>query len=246
MVTPAEVGPAVFILDCDNTLLDNDGLKDDLDVRLRALLGEERIEHFWRIYEEVRGLTGTVDYPQTIELFRYVLNDNALLEQVRSTVMDYPFAERLYPGALETLAYLRRIAFPAIVSDGDGVYQPLKIERAGLAAAVNENVLIYVHKQEHLSGILARWPAPLYVMVDDKRRILAETKAQMPDRFVTVHVRQGHYGVDPERFDPAPDVSIEHIADLRGFSLAELRGYVGTSRPAWWRWYTGGGTIGRR
>ena len=169
MVTPAYVGPAVFILDCDNTLLDNDGLKDDLDVRLRALLGEERVEQLLAHLRGCAEQTGTVDYPQTIELFRYELNDNALLERVRSTVMDYPFAERLYPGALETLAYLRRIAFPAIVSDGDGVYQPLKIERAGLAAAVNEHVLIYVHKQEHLSGILARWPAPLYVMVDDKR-----------------------------------------------------------------------------
>jgi FMN phosphatase YigB (HAD superfamily) len=141
--------------------------------------------------------------------------------------MDYPFAERVYPGALETLAYLRRIAFPAIVSDGDGVYQPLKIERAGLAAAVEGHVLIYVHKEEHLDEILARWPAPFYVMVDDKQRILSATKARMPDRFVTVHVRQGHYGIDPERFDPAPDLSIAHIADLRGFSLAELRGQVG-------------------
>ncbi len=227
MATPGYVGPAVFVLDCDNTLLDNDALKADLEVRLRALLGEERAERFWRLYEDVRAQTGTVDFPLTIEHFRYELNDNALLERVRATIMDYPFAERLYPGALETLAYLRTIAFPAIVSDGDGVYQPLKIERAGLAAAVEGHVLIYVHKEEHLSGILGRWPAPLYVMVDDKKRILAETKAQMPDRFVTVHVRQGHYGIDPERFDPAPDVTIEHIADLRDFSLAELRGHLG-------------------
>src|SRR5579871_4123911 len=132
MATPEYVNQAVFILDCDNTLLDNDGLKDDLDVRIRALLGEELAKQFWRLYEEVRTQTGTVDYPQTIEHFRYVLNDNALLERVRSTVMDYPFAERLYLGALDTLAYLQNIAFPAIVSDGDGVYQPLKLERAGL------------------------------------------------------------------------------------------------------------------
>jgi FMN phosphatase YigB (HAD superfamily) len=227
MATPDPVGPAVFILDCDNTLLDNDALKDGLDVRLRALLGEPRTERFWRVYEDVRKQTGTVDYPETIEYFRYELHDNTLLERVRTLIMDYPFAERLYPGALDTLAYLRRIAFPTIVSDGDDIYQPHKIERAGLAAAVAGHVLIYLHKEEHLDEIFARWPAPFYVVVDDKARILAATKARFPDRFVTVHVRQGHYGLDPERFDPAPDMSIAHIADLRNFSLSELRGYLG-------------------
>jgi FMN phosphatase YigB (HAD superfamily) len=227
MMAPAHDGPAVFILDCDNTLLDNDGLKDDLDVRLRALLGEERAAQFWRIYEAVRAQTGTVDYPLTIEHFRYELRDNVLLARVRSTIMEYPFAERVYPGALDTLAYLRRIAFPTIVSDGDALYQPLKIERAGLAAAVAGHVLIYIHKEEHLDEILTRWPAPFYVMVDDKQRILSATKARMPEHFVTVHVRQGHYGVDPERFDPAPDVSIARIANLRDFSLAQLQGYLG-------------------
>jgi FMN phosphatase YigB (HAD superfamily) len=226
MATPAPVGPAVFILDCDNTLLDNDALKDDLDVRLRALLGESRAERFWRVYEDVRNQTGTVDYPETIEYFRYELHDNALLERVRTLIMDYPFADRLYPGALTTLAYLRRIAFPTIVSDGDDIYQPRKIEGAGLAAAVGEHVLIYLHKEEHLDEIFARWPAPFYVMVDDKARILSATKARHPDRFVTVHVRQGHYGLDPEHFDPAPDVSIAYIADLHDFGLAELRTHL--------------------
>ncbi len=226
MANPAYVATAVFILDCDNTLLDNDALKDDLDLRLRALLGEERVERFWQIYESVRAQTGTVDFPLALELFRYELNDAALLVRVRSTIMDYPFAERVYPGALETLAYLRKVAFPAIVSDGDGVYQPLKIERAGLAAAVEGHVLVYIHKEQHLDDILARWPAEFYVMVDDKQRILSATKAKLPGRFVTVHVRQGHYGSDPERFDPAPDLSIERITDLRNFSLAELRAYL--------------------
>ncbi|HKB47389.1 MAG TPA: HAD family hydrolase [Ktedonobacterales bacterium] len=226
MATPDHVGPAVFILDCDNTLLDNDALKDDLDVRLRALLGEQMAERFWQVYEDVRRQTGTVDYLETIEYFRYELHDNALLERVRMLIMDYPFAERLYPGALDTLAYLRRIAFPTIVSDGDDIYQPLKIERAGLAAAVEGHVLIYVHKEEHLDEIFARWPALFYVMVDDKAHILAATKARFPDRFVTVHVRQGHYGLDPEQFDPAPDVSIEHIAELRNYGLADLRAHL--------------------
>src|SRR5260370_37136143 len=155
MATPDPVGPAVLILDCDNTLLDNDALKDDLNVRLRTLLGEQMAERFWQVYEDVRRQTGTVDYLETIEYFRYELHDNALLERVRALIMDYPFAERLYPGALDTLAYLRRIAFPTIVSDGDDIYQPLKIERAGLASAVAGNALIHVHNEWHLAEICA-------------------------------------------------------------------------------------------
>ncbi len=214
--------PAVFLLDCDNTLLDNDALKADLDVRLRAFLGESLVERFWVVYEGVRGLRGTVDFPLTFERFREDLPDGATLERVRSIIMDYPFAEHVYPATLSTLRYLRRIGLPAIVSDGDSVYQPRKIERSKLADAVEGRVLVYVHKEEHLDEILARWPSDLYVMVDDKARILSATKERFPDRFVTVHVRQGHYGTDPERFAVPPDVSIEHIGDLRDISLATL------------------------
>src|SRR5579884_2581788 len=225
--TPATVGPAVFIFDVDNTLLDNDALKADIDTRLRALLGEELNERFWRIYEEVRADTGTVDYPLTIERFRPYAQNDEQLDRVRTLIMDYPFAERVYPGALSLLRYVRGIAFPTIVSDGDSVYQPRKIERSGLAAAVEGHVLVYVHKEEHLEEIMARWPAPMYVMVDDKGRILSATKRRFPERFVTVHVRQGHYGIDPERFDPPPDLTVDSIGDVRRFSLDDLRAHLG-------------------
>lgn len=227
MTHESHVGPAVFIFDCDNTLLDNDALKDDLDTRLRALLGEELNQRFWQVYEEVRGGTGTVDFPLTFERFRTYLQSDEQLARVRSLIMDYPFAERLYPGTLSLLRYVRSIAFPSIVSDGDNVYQPRKIEGSGLAAAVDGHVLIYIHKEEHLDEIMRRWPAPFYVMVDDKARILSATKKLWPDRFVTIHVRQGHYGVDPQHFDSPPDISVSSVEDVRQFSLADLRTYLG-------------------
>jgi FMN phosphatase YigB (HAD superfamily) len=226
MANPGAVGPAVFILDCDDTLLDNDALKDDLDAHLRALLGDPLVERFWQVYEDVRTETGAVDYPLTLARFRPALPDETTLARVDALIMDYPFATCVYPGALDALAHLRAIAFPTIVSDGDSVYQPRKIARSGLAAAVDGHVLIYVHKEEHLDEVMARWPAPFYVMVDDKARILSATKQLHPDRFVTVHVRQGHYGRSPDRFPVAPDLTIERIGDLRALDLADLHQHL--------------------
>ncbi|WIG57867.1 MAG: hypothetical protein OJF49_000612 [Ktedonobacterales bacterium] len=223
----ADAEPVVFILDCDNTLLDNDALKADLDAQIHALLGDARAEQFWRVYEEVRLATGTVDFPLTLERFRPILGDDPLLECVHAIIFDYPFASRLYPDTLATLRHLQTIGSPVIVSDGDIVYQPLKIARSGLAAAVDEQVAIYIHKEAHLDEIVARWSAPIYVMVDDKARILSATKARMPQRFVTVHIRQGHYGLDPHAYTPAPDLSLDAIGDLRHLSRDDLRRYLG-------------------
>lgn len=219
----------VFILDVDNTLLDNDAIKADYDRRLRGLLGSDLLQRFWETYEEVREETGTVDYPLTLERFRADCPDTAVLEQARALIMDYPFAERLYPDTLATLAHLRQIGRPAIVSDGDQVYQALKIEQSGLRAAVEGHVLIYVHKEDHLSAIMTRWPSMLYIMVDDKARILAATKAQLPDRLVTVHVRQGHYGLETEQYTPPPDISTASIGDLRVYSVEDFIRHIGNS-----------------
>ncbi len=217
----------VFMLDVDNTLLDNDAIKADYDRGLRALLGADLTARFWALYEDVRGETGTVDYPLTLERFRVACPDAALLARARALILDYPFATRVYPGALATLDHLRQIGVPAIVSDGDAVYQARKIAHSGLGAAVAERVLIYVHKEDHLATIMERWPSTLYVLVDDKARILAAAKARFPDRFVTVHVRQGHYGLEIARCDPPPDLSIAGIGDLRDYSVADLRRHVG-------------------
>lgn len=224
--------PIVFVLDCDNTLLDNDRLKEDLDAGLQQILDEEMVERFWQVYEEVRVDRGTVDFPTTLERFRAYCPDVSLQERLRVLVMDYPFAERLYPATLETMAYLRSIGMPVIVSDGDQIYQRIKIERSGLAKAVEGHVAIYVHKEEHLEEIMRRWPASFYVMVDDKARILSETKARFPERFVTVHVQQGHYGTEDLSYTLAPDISLAGIADLQAVTVDELRRHLGHGSAA--------------
>lgn len=226
---PATRQRPVFILDVDNTLLDNDAIKADYDRLLRGLLGAELIQRFWAVYEAVRDETGTVDYPLTLERFRADCPDAETLERARALIMDYPFAERLYPDTLATLDHLRDIGEPAIVSDGDPVYQARKIEESGLRAAVEDRVLIYVHKEDHLDTIMTHWPAALYVMVDDKARILSATKSRLPSRFVTVHVRQGHYGLETEQYTPPPDMSLAGIGDLRGYGIEDFVRHVGKS-----------------
>lgn len=217
----------VFLLDCDNTLLDNDALKADMDARLQQLLGDTLTRRFWAVYEEVRQETQTVDLPLTFERFRPECPDAAIFTQARAAVMDYPFASRLYPATLSTLTYLRTLGTPVILSDGDNGYQPRKIEQSGLSAAVNGQVAIYIHKEEHLADVMERWPAPYYVLVDDKPRILLAVKRLMPDRFVTVWVRQGHYATGALPEGHAPDVTLAHIDELRTLTLADLRAHLG-------------------
>jgi FMN phosphatase YigB (HAD superfamily) len=219
---------AVFILDCDNTLLDNDAVKADYAERLRPLLGPAGAERFWQLYEDVRRATGGVDIPLTIE--RYLAQSNDTHERgdgLRAVLLDYPFASRLYPGALGTLRHLRTLGLPAIVSDGNTAYQMRKLEQSGILAAVEGRVLIYQHKEEHFDAILRTWPAALYVMVDDKAALLAAAKAQLPQRFVTVHVRQGHYGALTEPVSPPPDITLDHIAALQDFGLADFLAHLG-------------------
>lgn len=217
--------PIVFVLDCDNTLLDNDSVKTEMDAQLKALLGEALTVQFWQVYEEVRKRVGGVDLPTTFAEFRHYLSDDATLARVRSIIMDFPFATRLYPTTLPTLRYLRTVGLPTIVSDGDSVYQPRKIELSGLAGAVNGQWVVYTHKEERLNEVMERWPADFYVMVDDKARILSATKRLFPNRFVTVHILQGHYA--EESYTPAPDITLRDIGDLQTLDLNDLRRYLG-------------------
>ncbi|SRR5579875_370595 len=213
--------PVVFILDCDNTLLDNDALKADMDRQLRALLGDAGVVRFWEVYEATRKERDVVDLPHTFAHLReeHAFDDTTLAHAER-IVMDYPFATRLYPATLVVLQRLHTLGRPVIVSDGEEVYQPRKIEQSGLAAAVDGQVAIYQHKEDHLDEIEARWPASYYVMIDDKARILAETKRRQSDLFVTIHLAQGHYA--GEAASPAPDVSLAGVGDLLTFDFAGL------------------------
>jgi FMN phosphatase YigB (HAD superfamily) len=215
----------VCLLDCDNTLLNNDALKDDLSAKLLALLGPERAARFWALYEETRHEEGTVDFPETVARFRPLVGDG-LAEQVRHVIWDDAFASYLYPASLLAVAHLWSIGCNVgIVSDGDAEYQPHKIRESGLAAAVQGQVQIYIHKQAHLDEIFAALPGDQYVMIDDKATILADFKRLHPERFTTIHVQQGHYG--PIAATPPADTEVGSIGDLLGFDLARLTRTVG-------------------
>jgi FMN phosphatase YigB (HAD superfamily) len=210
------------LLDVDNTLLDNDSVTADLKKHLVTNFGEERARRYWELFEQLRSELGYADYLGALQRYR-VENprDTGLLES-SLFLLHYPFANRVYPGALDVIHHLERRGRVAILSDGDVVFQPRKIDRSGIWGAVEGNVLIYIHKEQMLDDVERRYPAEHYVMVDDKVRILAAMKTIWGDRLTTVFVRQGHYALDEAsvaKYPPA-DVTIEKIADLGSVALA--------------------------
>jgi FMN phosphatase YigB (HAD superfamily) len=214
----------VFLCDVDNTLLDNDRFRDDLGDELQHRFGTAARERYWRIYEQRRDELGYADYLGTLERFRAGLDNDPQLLGMSGWLLDYPFAQRLYPQALATVAHLQSLGPTAILSDGDIVFQPRKIHRAGLWEALGGEVLVYVHKDRMLVAVQQRYPAAHYVMVDDKPQLLARMKQHMGNRLTTVFVRQGHYAEDAaaENVDPAPDIAIACIGDLRGRKLEDF------------------------
>jgi FMN phosphatase YigB (HAD superfamily) len=217
----------VFLIDVDNTLLDNDHVISDLTDRLELELGVEGRDRYWEVYEALRAELGYADYLGALQRFRVNDDDgDPRLPRISSYLLDYPFAERLYPGALACVAHLGRLGVPVILSDGDVVLQPRKIERSGLWDAVAGRVLIYIHKEKVLDDVERRYPARHYVMIDDKVRVLTAMKQIRGDRLTTVLPQQGHYALDPKNIAgyPAPDVTIERIGDLVNIDLPTLRG----------------------
>jgi FMN phosphatase YigB (HAD superfamily) len=212
---------SVFLIDVDNTLLDNDQAKADVALAIRALVGLDRAARFWSLYEKVRDEYGVVDYPETLRRFRRTFPEVSGLTDVDRAVLDISFERYLYPGALEVIAHLWRLGEPAILSDGDRVYQPMKIERAGILLAVRGNVLVYEHKEDHLAEVQRRFPADRYVHIDDKAALLARTRASLGDLVTTVHVRQGHYATEIASGAP-PDIVVERIADVLTIPPARL------------------------
>lgn len=212
-----------FLIDVDNTLLDNDRLKADVAGAIRDLVGPDGASQFWALYEKVRDEYGVVDYPEVLRRFRRTFAEGRRLADVDRAVLDVPFERYLYPRALDVIAHLWRLGEPAILSDGDRVYQPMKIERAGILLAVRGNVLVYEHKEDHLGEVQRRFPADHYVHIDDKAALLARTKTSLGPRVTTLHVRQGHYAT--EQFGgAAPDVVLERIADVLAVSPARIAG----------------------
>jgi FMN phosphatase YigB (HAD superfamily) len=213
----------VFLLDVDNTLVDNDRVKTDIERGIAGLVAADRAARFWSLYEEVRKQENVVDFPQTLRVFRRAFPDEPRAEDVDRVVLSVPFERYLYPRAMDVIARLWTLGDVAILSDGDRVYQPAKIDRAGLLLAARGNVLVYEHKEDHLAEVQRRFPADGYVHVDDKSGLLARTKLALGSRVTTVHVRQGHYAAESPS-GPPPDIAVESIAELLILEPARLRG----------------------
>ena len=220
----SEAATLIFLLDVDNTLLDNDRFADDLGDTLAQAFGASERDRYWSIYEQLHDGTGYADYLGTLQRFRRGLDNDPALLQMSKYLLEYPFAERLYPHVLETIAHLRTLAPVVILSDGDVVYQPHKLQLSGIWSAVDGEVLVYVHKQRMLVATQQRYPAAHYVMVDDKPQILAAMKQQLGEHLTTVFVRQGHYASESEResTEPAPDLTITCIDELRRRKLEDF------------------------
>ena len=219
--TPTRVA---FLFDVDNTLLDNEKVAADLQRHLASEIGAEGAQEYWQIFEKLRTELGYADYLGALQRYRAKHPRAPQLLSVSDFVINYPFAERLFPEAITVIEYVQQWGPAVILSDGDVVFQPLKVTRSGLSDAVFGRVLIYVHKEQELDDVEQRYPAEHYVLVDDKLRILTAVKKLWGSRVTTVFVRQGHYASDPKilvSYPPA-DVSIGRIGELLQYSLPEL------------------------
>ena len=214
----------VFLFDVDNTLLDNDRVTADLKRYLEAEVGAERQQRYFAIFEQLRARLGYADYLGALQRYRLEYPRDPHLLTVSHFLAHYPFANRLFPNALDAVRHVKQWGCAVVLSDGDVVFQPLKVERSGINDVVDGNVLIYVHKERELDDVEQRHRADHYVMIDDKLRILTEIKKIWGARMTTVFVRQGHYAHDPQAVSsfPPADVSIECIGDLLGYDLATL------------------------
>jgi FMN phosphatase YigB (HAD superfamily) len=216
----------VILVDVDNTLLDNDRITADLSDHLALVFGDASRDRYWEIFETLRTELGYADYLGALQRYRSQVPEDTRLLGLSEFLLDYPFAERLYPSALDVLAHLNRCGPTVILSDGDVVFQPRKIRRSGIWDAVEGRVLVYVHKEKMLNDVERLYPARHYVMVDDKLRILAAMKQVWGERLTTVFVRQGHYAYDSRQLaaHPMADLAVGGIADLLTCELRSLSG----------------------
>jgi FMN phosphatase YigB (HAD superfamily) len=205
-----------YLLDVDNTLLDNDAVIEDLRKHLTSAFGAECEQRYWEIFEDLRRELGYADYLGALQRYRVERPREPHLLQISLYLLHYPFAERVYPRAFDVIHRLRESGAVAILTDGDVVFQPRKVERSGLWEAVGGEVLIYIHKEQMLDDVERRYPARRYVMVDDKLRVLAAMKQTWRERLTTVFVRQGHYAHDASQMTPYPpaDFTVDAIGDV--------------------------------
>jgi len=214
---------AVFLFDVDNTLFDNDRFREDLRERLEAAHGDRASARYWEIMDELWDKLGYMDYLGALERLRVEDPHDLAVFRTANWLLDYPFADRLYPHALDAVKHVRQWGLPAILSDGDAIFQPRKILRSGLWDAFDGEALIYVHKEKELKDVARRYPAAHYTLIDDKVRILAAVKAAWGDQVTTIFPKQGHYAIeDPPRDDGSVDRTIDRIGDLLGCDLSTL------------------------
>jgi FMN phosphatase YigB (HAD superfamily) len=214
----------VFLFDVDNTLLDNDHVEADLRRQLESQFGAESRDRYFAIFEELRAELGYADYLGALQRYRIESMGDPRLLMMSAFLVDYPFANRLYPASLDAVEHASKSGLTVVLSDGDVVFQPRKVLRSGLWEVFNGRVLIYIHKEQMLEDVEKRYPARHYVMIDDKLRILAAMKKQWSDRLTTIFPRQGHYALDPKHTTdyPAADITIERIGDLVSYDLSDL------------------------
>jgi hypothetical protein len=214
----------VFLFDVDNTLLDNDRVTTDLKRHLEQTVGQERQENYWAIFERLRMELGYADYLGALQRYRIEHPRDPQVLTVSHFLVNYPFANRIFPTALDAVEHVKQWGKAVILSDGDVVFQPRKIERSGLFEAVDGHVLIYIHKEQELDDVEQRYPGDHYVLVDDKLRILTAVKKVWGARVTTVFPRQGHYALDPHLLKsyPPADVTIDRIGDLLRYDLPQF------------------------
>ena len=226
----------VFLFDVDNTLIDNDRVASDLKRHLNEKVGEASAQHYWDIFENLRSELGYADYLGALQRYRVEKPREPKLLEVSYFMINYPFANRLYPESLDSVDHAKKLGRAVILSDGDVVFQPRKIDRSGLYDSFEGNVLIYVHKEAELPDVESKYPADHYVMVDDKVRLLTAIKEYWGKRVTTVFPRQGHYALDQKLVSqyPEPDITLERIGELKDYSLAQIlaAGSPGRSRTA--------------
>ncbi|MER3546060.1 MAG: haloacid dehalogenase [Rhodanobacteraceae bacterium] len=215
----------IFLFDVDDTLLDNDGINADLDAYIERGFGEPGRKLYREIYEQLRDEVGYADYLGAIQRFRVECGDEVRAQDLGEYLLEYPFAEKLYPKALQAIAHVSQFGTPIVLSDGDAVLQPRKISLSGIAGAVDGRVLIYVHKETMLLDVERRFPAQHYVIVEDKLRVIDALKQHWRERLTTVFVRQGHYAHDPAlpgEYPPA-QITLEGIGDLLTSSVQDFK-----------------------
>ena len=216
--------PITFLVDVDDTLLDNDRIQADFKQHMELEFGIRCRDRYWTIQEQLFNELGYRDYLEALQRFRIEYPYEPHLITAANFLVDYPFANRLYPGALDLLERLRNWGQTVILTDGDMVLQPRKVQRSGIFKAVEGNVLIYVHKEEALEDIKRRYLSDHYVLVDDKLRILTAFKKAWGNSVTTVFPKQGEFALDLKVLAsyPAADIAVDRISDLLSYDLPDL------------------------